>query len=156
MPPLSPAALRQSRRRHRPVPVILFALVVLATTLGGERPVEQRVGRSGAPYAVFRESVRWSPRGSAVTLRYRSRASSCADAAHEALDLLPRLARHADGAGIERVTVQANAPLVRLGAGAGVYREWRFRFVRDGAAWRRDSAAAGMTNACRDAAPVTG
>ena len=121
----------------------LWALLALVTGVGLvalPRPAEEREGASGRTYTVFRVSELWAPAGEAVVVRYRSHAASRAAAADEAADLLPSAAARAEAAGLRRVVLQANAPVVRVGRGARVYREWRFRYVERHGEWRPEDA----------------
>lgn len=135
---ISHAAERRDRHSRR-LRVLLAVGVVLALGLVG-RPVEERAGASGTSYAVYRVSERWAPAGPAIVVRYRSDARSRSGAAREAADLLPTVVSRAESAGLSRVVVQANAPLLRVGRGAGVYREWRFRFAERDGEWVPEDA----------------
>ena len=126
---------RQLQRSDGQLTRRLFLLLSAALLLLAGRPTEERAGVSGQSYPVFREGSAWSPAGTTVTLRYESTARTRSGAAREVQDLLPALTAHADSAGLSRVVVRANAPIVQLGWGAAVYREWRFRYVSDGADW---------------------
>lgn len=141
MLPLDISHAAERRERHsRRLRGLLALGVLIALALVG-RPVEERSGASGTPYAVFRVSERWAPAGSAIVVRYRSDASSRSDAAREAADLLPSVVPRAEAAGLGRVVVQANAPLLRVGRGAGIYREWHFRFAERDGEWIPEQAS---------------
>ena len=132
---LFPSPSRHLQRSDGRLTRRVFLLLSAALLLLAGRPTEERTGMSGQSYPVFREGSAWSPKGSTVTLRYESAARTRAAAAHEVEDLLPPLIARADSAGLRRVVVRANAPIVQLGWGAAIYREWRFRYVTDGDAW---------------------
>ena len=134
-----PHSIASRERRGRRLKVSLAIATVLALGLI-DRPTQPHPGASGELYSVFRLSERWSPRGEAVVLRYRSEAASRHEAAAEAADLLPRAVERAEAAGLRRVVVHANAPVVRVGRGAGVYREWRFRFAQQDGSWLPEDA----------------
>lgn len=132
---VSPERVRAARAHSVRRLWAVLALVMAIGLLALPAPAEQREGASGRTYTVFRESERWAPAGEAVVVRYRSHAASRDAAAAEAADLLPSAAARAEAAGLRRVVLQANAPVVRVGRGARVYREWRFRYVERQGAW---------------------
>jgi hypothetical protein len=141
MQPLDlPHTIASQDRRRRRARVFLAVSAVVALALI-ERPTQPHPGASGELYSVFRMSERWSPRGDAVVLRYRTDAATRSEAAAEAADLLPRAIERAEATGLRRVIVQANAPVVRVGRGAGVYREWRFRFAERDGSWLPELAS---------------
>lgn len=141
MLPLDISHAAERRERHsRRLRVLLATGVVIALAFVG-RPVEERAGASGTPYAVYRVSERWAPAGPAIVVRYRSEARSRSAAAREAADLLPTVVSRAEAAGLGRVMVEANAPLLRVGRGAGIYREWRFRFAERDGEWIPEQAS---------------
>ena len=137
---LSPERLRAARANSVRRLWAILALVTAAGLIALPRPAEEHAGASGRSYTVFRVSERWAPAGEAVVVRYRSHAASRVAAAEEAADLLPAATAQAEAAGLRRIVLQANAPVVRVGRGARVYREWRFRYVERAGEWLPEDA----------------
>ena len=116
-------------------PYGLLAIAVIGTALlSGARELTVVTGESGDEYQIPAEREVWRAVGPALSVHFRTNATSRAGVAREAADLLPRFSARADSAGLRYLILRAYNPIWRVGD-LGLYRGWNFRYERGDVGW---------------------
>ena len=132
--PVHPSVARRRARAHGGIATFVLALLAVIGLVTSPRPrvVE---GTSGQAYDVFRARQVPAAPEPTFSLHFLTEQRRRALVEAEAADLLPLAAAWADSAGVRRIVLRANRPLIAIGAGPGLFREWRFQYAYDGTDW---------------------